>query len=71
MGYDILALATRENKDERTLGNLFYDYGRPMPDIEVAKALNCLLETIIGLGKKFAMEAGVLDAIFDEFKKPY
>jgi hypothetical protein len=69
MGYDILALAARENKDERTLGDLFYDYGRPMPDIDVAKALNWLLETITGLGKKFAMEAAVLDAIFDEFIK--
>ncbi|MCT3286762.1 transposase, partial [Lactiplantibacillus pentosus] len=69
MGYDILALATRENKDERTLGELFYDDGRPMPDIEVAEALNWLLETITGLGKKFAMEAAVLDAIFDAFIK--
>ncbi|MDY1543605.1 hypothetical protein KPP76_02115 [Lactiplantibacillus pentosus] len=31
--------------------------------------MNWLLETITGLGKKFAMEAAVLDAIFDEFIK--
>lgn len=69
LSYDILALSQRENMDERTLGDLFYDYGRPLPDIEVAKALNWLLKTITGLGERFEMMEEVLDAIFDEFKR--
>ncbi len=69
LSYDILALSQRENMDERTLDDLFYDYGRPLPDIEVAKALNWLLKTITGLGERFEMMAEVLDAIFDEFKR--
>ncbi len=69
LSYDILALSQRENTDERTLGDLFYDYGRPLPDIEVAKALGWLLKTITGLGERFEMLTAVLDAIFDEFKK--
>jgi len=69
LSYDVLALSQRENADERTLGDLFYDYGRPLPDIEVAKALDWLLKTITGLGERFEMMTDVLDTIFDEFRK--
>lgn len=69
LSYDILALAQRENTDQRTLGDLFYDYSRPLPDIEVVQALNWLLKMTTGLGERFAMMTEVLDSIFDEFKK--
>lgn len=69
LSYDILALSQRENIDERTLGDLFYDYSRPLPDIEVAQALNWLLKTITGLGERFGMIKEVLDTIFNEFKE--
>ncbi|MFC6163710.1 transposase, partial [Lactiplantibacillus dongliensis] len=69
LSYDILALSQRENADERTLGDLFYDYGRPLPDIEVAKALDWLLKTITGLGERFEMMTDILDTIFDEFRE--
>ena len=69
LSYDILALAQRENIDERTLGDLFYDYGRPLPDIEIAQALTWLLKTISGLAEKFTLMTGTLDTIFAEFKK--
>lgn len=49
LSYDILVLAQRENIDERTLCVLFYDYGRSLPDIEIAQALTWLLKTISGL----------------------
>lgn len=69
LSYDILALAQRENIDERTLGDLFYDYGRPLPDIEIAQALTWLLKMISGLAEKFTLMTGTLDTIFAEFKK--
>lgn len=67
--YDILVLAARDNKNKRTLGDLFNHHNRPLPDISVSEALNWLLKTITGLSKKFAMETAVLDEIFDEFIK--
>lgn len=69
LSYDILALSQRENTDERTLGDLFYDYGRSLPDIEVAKAISWLLRTITGLGEQLVMATEVLDTIFTEFIK--
>jgi len=69
LSYDLLALSQRENVDDRTLGDLFYDYGKPLPDLEIAKALNWLLQTITGLGEKFEMATVVLNTIFDEFIK--
>jgi hypothetical protein len=67
--YDILTLSQRENTDERTLGDLFYDYGRPLPNIEIAKPLNWLLKTITGLDERFEIIIEILDTIFDEFKE--
>lgn len=69
LGYDILALSQRENIDERTLGDIFYDYGRSLPDIDITDALNWLIRTINGLVKNFNMDSSVLDDIFDEFIK--
>lgn len=69
MSYDILALAQRENIDERTLGDLFFDYGRYLPDIAVAKALSWLMKTLSGLGAQFGMTSKLLDTIFEEFIK--
>ena len=69
MSYDILALAQRQNIDERTLGDLFFEYGRALPDIPVAEALNWLMQTLSGLGRKMGMSSEVLDTIFEEFTK--
>jgi hypothetical protein len=69
MSYDILALAQRQNIDERTLGDLFFEYGRALPDIPVAEALNWLMRTLSGLGRKMGMSSEVLDTIFEEFTK--
>jgi len=59
----------RENIDERTLGDIFYDYGRSLPDIDITDALNWLIKTINGLVTKLNMNSSVLDTIFDEFIK--
>ena len=67
--YDGLALAQRENTDDRTLGDLFFDYGRPLPDIKLVSALNWLIQTITGLGEKLDMAVETLTIIFDEFIK--
>ncbi|WP_353989684.1 transposase [Pediococcus argentinicus] len=69
LSYDILALAQRKNVDNRTLGDLFYDYGRPLPDIKLAQALSWLLKMINGLGEKFTQINDILDSIFAEFKQ--
>ncbi len=69
LGYDILALHQRESVDDRTIGDLFYEFGRLMPDIKVADALSWLMKTIIGLAKKLNMTTEILDTIFDEFIK--
>ncbi|KIO97145.1 transposase [Levilactobacillus brevis] len=69
MSYDILALAQRQNIDERTLGDLFFEYGRALPDIPVAEALSWLMRTLSGLGRKMGMSSEALDTIFEEFTK--
>ena len=69
LSYDVLALAQRENTDDRTLGDLFFDYGRPLPDIKLVSALNWLIQTITGLGEKLDMAVETLTIIFDEFIK--
>ncbi|WP_156408647.1 transposase, partial [Ligilactobacillus acidipiscis] len=51
LSYDILALSQRENIDERTLGDIFYDYERSLPDIDISDALSWLIQTINGLVK--------------------
>ena len=67
--YDGLALAQRENTDDRTLGDLFFDYGRPLPDIKLVSTLNWLIQTITGLGEKLDMAVETFTIIFDEFIK--
>ena len=69
MSYDILALAQRQNIDERTLGDLFFEYGRALPDIPVVEVLIWLMQTLSGLGRKMGMSLEVLDTIFEEFTK--
>ncbi len=69
MGYDILALAQRENSDARTYGDLFYDYSRPLPDIKFVNALSWLMKTLTGIAKKLDMSEDVLNVIFAEFVK--
>jgi len=69
IGYDILALAQRENLDDRTYGDLFYEYSRPLPDIKFINALNWLMKTLTGIGKKLDMNEEVLSVVFDEFIK--
>ncbi len=68
VGYDIL-LAQRENSDDRTYGDLFYDYSRSLPDIKFANALSWLMKTLTGIGKKFDMNEEILSTVFDEFIK--
>jgi len=69
MAYDILALAQRENTDERTLSGIFFDYTRPLPDIKFTNALQWLMKTLTGIAKKSKMTESILDAIFNEFIK--
>lgn len=65
LSYDVLALVQRENTDDRTLGDLFFDYGRPLPDIKLVSALNWLIQTITGLGEKLDLAVETLTIIFD------
>ncbi|NLR13086.1 IS4 family transposase, partial [Lactobacillus sp. ZJLC29-4] len=69
MGYDILALAQRENQDDRTFGGIFFEYSRPLPEIKFADALTWLMKTLTGIAKKLDMSESILDTIFDEFIK--
>lgn len=69
LAYDILALSQRENIDERTLGDIFFDYGKALPDVDITDALNWLIKSINGLVKNMNMDSSVLDKIFDEFIK--
>lgn len=69
LAYDMLSLSQRENIDERTLGDLFYDYGKTLPDIDITDALNWLIKSINGLVKNMNMDANILDKVFDEFIK--
>ena len=67
MSYDILALHQREQVDERTLGDLFYNFGRPLPDIEIAVALAWLMRQLTGLGEKLGLTTTIIDELFDQF----
>ena len=69
LAYDILALAQRENIDERTLGDIFYNYGKSLPDIDITDALSWLMKTINGLVNKLSMDSSILDRVFDKFIK--
>lgn len=67
LSYDVLALSQREAVDERTLGDLFFDYGRALPDLAVAKALQWLMQQLIGLGAQFAGSEQIINEIFEQF----
>jgi len=69
MGYDILALAQRENQDDRTFGGIFFEYSRPLSDITFTNALDWLMKTLTGIAKKHDMSETLLNMIFDEFIK--
>lgn len=53
LSYDILALSQRKNIDDQSLDGLFYDYSQPLPNIEIAQALNQLLNTISGISEEY------------------
>lgn len=67
LSYDIIALSQREAIDNRTLGDLFYDFGRPLPDFAVTKALQWLMQTLSGLDALWAGAEKVIDEIFQRF----
>ena len=69
MSYDVLALAQRKNVDERTLGDLFFDYDRCLPDITIVKVLSWLMKTLSGLDEQLGMTNNTLNTIFNEFLK--
>jgi len=64
LGYDVLALAQRENTDDRTYGGAFFELGRPLPDITVVNALKQLMQELTGIAETFAMNKELLDEIF-------
>ena len=49
MSYDLPALCQREETDERTLGDLFFYYGKALPDIGISQALDWLMTQLIGI----------------------
>lgn len=67
LSYDILALNQREAIDDRTLGDLFYDFSRPLPDLAVARALQWLMKQLSGLGAQVGMSEAAVNEIFTEF----
>ena len=69
LAYDILALNQREYIDDRTIGDIFYDYGRSLPDITFVDALDLLITSINGLVNNLETDPSVLNQIFDEFIK--
>lgn len=44
--YSLLAWQERQNKDERTIEDLFYIMNEAMPDIELSQALVWLLNSL-------------------------
>ncbi|WP_260302928.1 IS4 family transposase, partial [Schleiferilactobacillus harbinensis] len=48
--YTILAWQQRLNTDDRTLGDLFFELGKPLPDIRESQALSWLLASLTKLG---------------------
>lgn len=69
LAYDILALAQQENIDKQSLVDIFYNYGKNLPDIEITDELNWLMKTINILVNDFSMDSFLLDRIFDKFIK--
>lgn len=67
VAYDLLALQQRENQDDRTIGDLFFIMGEPLPDIRIAQALDWLMTTLTVVGQRMALCETVLTSIFDHF----
>ena len=65
MSYDLLALCQRE--DERTLGDLFFYYGKALPDIGIAQALDWLMTQLIGIASTYHEAQVVINQIMSEF----
>ncbi len=55
IGYDILALAQRENQDDR-----------PLPEIAFTNALDRLLKALTGIAKKLDMSESILNTILGQ-----
>lgn len=67
LSYDLLALEQREAIDDRTLGDLFFDYSRPLPDIIVSQALAWLMKALSGIGSKLGITEDILNDVFQTF----
>ena len=65
----IVALNQRENIDDKTLGDIFYDYGRCLPDIGFIDALNCLIKQLKSLVNNSGSDSSILNAISGELIK--
>ncbi|OAU12845.1 transposase, partial [Lacticaseibacillus rhamnosus] len=67
MSYDLLALCQREETDERTLGDLFFYFGKALPDIGIARALSWLMAQLIGIASTYHEAQAVINQIMSEF----
>lgn len=67
LSYDILALCQRENIDERTLGDLFFDFGRILPDIEFIKALKRLMTLFSGIATQGTIDSTTVNELLEKF----
>lgn len=67
MSYDLPALCQREETDERTLGDLFFYYGKALPDIGISQALDWLMTQLIGIASTYHEAQVVINQIMSEF----
>lgn len=67
MSYDILALVQRETIDERTMGDLFFYLGEPLPDIQLVEALSWLIKQLNGLVKNSVLDDNIINELFTSF----
>lgn len=71
MSHDLIALCQREETDERTLGDLFFYYGKALADIGIARALCWLTAQLIGIVSTYHEAQSVINQIMSEFmQKP-
>ncbi|ATO45133.1 transposase (plasmid) [Loigolactobacillus coryniformis subsp. torquens DSM 20004 = KCTC 3535] len=69
MSYDILALHQREQVDERTLGDIFYQLDTLLPIIDLATAIGQLLGELTNLKvtKSPAKMTAQIKTLIDQF----
>ncbi|MGM1015842.1 IS4 family transposase [Limosilactobacillus fermentum] len=67
MSYDILALCQRENIDERSLGDLFFEFGRALPDLDLSKTLKRLMTLFSGIAEKSPIDSRTVNEIITQF----